>query len=101
MQVANIIHRQYNSGFNNDNVIKTVNINNNDNVKIRRSEAEVNSIAGMLVEKLSNPESRRYYCKVAMSLSESEIAINLETALRSSRDPQRYFTWLCQRAMTR
>lgn len=80
-----------------DNVLQKYNdnekkiINNNVNV--------IDSKADYLVTKLNNPDSRRYYCKVAQKLTEADIARNLEIAL-SGRNPQRYFTWLCNRQLT-
>lgn len=59
---------------------------------------KVDRIANTLVDKLSNPERRAYYCKVAWSLPEFKIWSNLEQALKG-RSPQRYFTFLCQKDM--
>lgn len=72
----------------NDNVPKVLNNNVND----------IDNKADMLVARLNNPASREFYCKVAMRLSEAQIIRNLETALRGN-NPQRYFTWLCNRDM--
>lgn len=79
-----------------------VNVNNcltnNDNVIDNVREAKVNRIALRLVEKLSNPEGRLFYCKVGWKLSEAVINDNLEQALKG-KSPQKYFTWLCKRSM--
>lgn len=73
----------------------------NDNVKqnINNNVIDIENKADYLVSKLNNPESRPYYCKVAMNLSEADIARNLEIAL-TGRNPQRYFTWLCNRQLS-
>lgn len=61
---------------------------------------QVDLIADKLVTELNNPNRRPYYCKISYKLSESQIWNNLETAQRG-RNPQRLFTWLCQRDMLR
>ena len=59
--------------------------------------AQADNIANRLVDKLKKPDRRKYYCKVAYMLSEAQIESNLELALSKGRNPQRYFTWLCER----
>lgn len=82
-----------NNSMNNDN--DSNNINNNDNVS---KSKQVDLIADKLSQELNNPVARPYYCKVGYRLSEAQIWNNLETAQRG-RNPQRLFTWLCQRDM--
>ncbi len=86
---------------NNDNVISRNEINNvNDNVKSKKTANQVDAIADRIMMKLgAEAINRPFYCKVAWSLSESIINDSLETALRSNRSPQKYFTWLCKRHM--
>ena len=83
---------------NNDNVISRIEINNvNDNVS--RSPNQVDAIADRIMKKLSATDNRAFYCKVGWKLSESVINSNLEQALKGN-NPQRYFTWLCNRLMS-
>jgi len=85
------------SSLNNDNVISRIEINNvNDNV--RRTSNQVDAIADRIMDKLRATDNRAYYCKVGWKLSESIINNNLEQALKGN-NPQRYFTWLCNRYM--
>lgn len=86
--------------LNNDNVIN-ININNNDNVKIQQKfekSRKVEIIAKKLVDTFDNPESYRYYCKIAYSLPENIIWNNVESAM-TGRNPQKLFTWLCSRSL--
>ncbi len=80
--------------MNNDNVVSKR--NNNDNVT---KADQVDYIADKLVERLDNSISRSYYCRVAWNLSEAKIMNNLEVALKGN-NPQRLFTWLCQKDLT-
>ena len=86
----------------NDNGSSNELTNVNDNEKYikrqRKSTAEIDNIADQLVECFANPGARRYYCKVAMQVSESTIWSSAEIAKRG-RSPVRYFTWLCEKAM--
>lgn len=88
---------------NNDNVISRNEINNvNDNVKanVKKSVNQVDATADRIMRKLNVDDTYRdFYCKIAWKLSEAAINNHLETALRSNRSPQRYFTWLCKRDM--
>lgn len=79
-----------------DNVKKRLNNNVNDNVA--RTSRQVDEIADRVMEKLQTKDNRAFYCKVGWRLSEALIYSNLEVAL-SGNDPQRYFTWLCNRQM--
>lgn len=79
-------------------LIKRYNVNDNVPKVLNNNVNDIDNKADMLVARLNNPDSREYYCKVAMRLSEAQIIRNLETALRGN-DPQRYFTWLCNREM--
>ena len=58
----------------------------------------VEMIAKQLVHKLNNPVAYRYYCKVAINLSESEIWTMYEAAGKG-KNPIRYFTFLSNKAM--
>jgi len=89
--------------MNNDNGISRIEINNvtlnnvNDNVN---SEKRTERIAEYILQKLSAPEeNRKFYLKVAWRLSEATITRNIEIALAKGRNPQKYFTWLCNREM--
>jgi len=86
---------------NNDNVISRIEIYNvNDNVSnvYKKTENQVNSIADGIEKRLKGGElSWEYYCLVAANLSESIINSNIELATAKGRNPQKYFTWLCNR----
>ena len=87
--------------FNNDNVTNSI-TTNNDNVKIQdkfEKSREVERIALKIVEKLHNEDGYKFYCKVAYRVPEARIWWNLETAIKSGRNPVRLFTWLCKREM--
>lgn len=79
---------------------EVLNVNDNGKIqqKLRRSSREIDNIADQLVEIFANEGSRRFYCKVAMNLSEAAIWNNVELAKRG-RSPSRYFTWLCKQLM--
>jgi hypothetical protein len=92
--LSNLLSERHNV---NDNVGKA--LPNNDNVNIvRRTKGEVDAIADKLVTELNNPGARLFYCKVAWTLSESDIYKNLEIA-KMGRNPQKYFSWLCKHNM--
>jgi hypothetical protein len=81
------------------NKINTVTDNT---VTVRRITAEqVDSIANKIVEKLNNPTRRAYYCKVAWTLPEQKIWNNLELAIEKGKNPQKYFSYLCNKEMGR
>lgn len=84
----------------NDNEVNTINNNDNDIVvkPSVKTEVQVNAIAEKLVNELNNPEAWEFYCKVAWRLSEATIYQNLEIA-KGGRNPQRYFSWLCNRGL--
>lgn len=89
--------------LNNGNVDSKESNNDNDiekySVRPGKSRAEVDALADKLVEVFANPDSRRFYCKAAMRMSEGAIWNNVEIALKSDRSPARYFTWLCKQVM--
>lgn len=60
---------------------------------------EVQSIAGRIAEKLNDPQSFRFFCKVAWRLPEYVIWANLEQAMTSKKNPKAYFTFLCKLSM--
>lgn len=61
--------------------------------------SKVEACADWLVEQLSAPNSRRFYCLVAMRLDEPTIVYLLEKALRESPTPARLFGYLTQKEM--
>lgn len=63
-----------------------------------KSTTEIDHMADQLVELFNNPGYRSYYCKVAAALSTGTIQNNIELAMRG-REPARYFSWLCTKAM--
>jgi hypothetical protein len=84
-------------------IVNTVNngiyrVNNNEQCSNDTKKTKVDVIATSLVDKLNNPDSRKYYCKVAYKLPENIIWLHLETALKG-RSPQKYFSWLCNKSM--
>lgn len=54
----------------------------------------VRQIAHKLCDKLNDPSSFEYFCKVAWHLSEGQIWSNLEQA-SGGHNPKAYFTFLC------
>lgn len=56
---------------------------------------EVQSIASRIADKLNNPLSFKFYCKVAWKLPKYMIWQNLEQAL-TGKNPRAYFTFLCK-----
>lgn len=101
-----LLDREYATmnNVNNDNVISRIEINNvtmnNVNVDIA-SVKRTENVADYILRKLSASEDNRpFYLKVAWRLSESKINQNIETALAKGRNPQKYFTWLCNREMS-
>lgn len=76
-------------------ISQTLNVNVN---KLKTNNVNVSSIATKLVEKLDDPKSYRFFCKVARSLPESVIWVNLEQAM-TGKNPKAYFTFLCQMSM--
>lgn len=86
---------------NNDNVTyKNINNNDIDNVvNSKRDSHLVDSIVARVMNKLhAAPDSHDWYCKVAWKLSQSQIELNLEQALKGN-SPQKYFAWLSKRDM--
>lgn len=79
---------------------KTLNTNSVSVNKINNTKTlnQVRLTASVLAEKLRNPSRFKFYCKVAWSLPENVIWNHLETAQRG-RDPQKYFSWLCNHSM--
>lgn len=59
-------------------------------------------IADRLVSKLNAPECRPFFCKCAYALSENDIEILLERAMKSGIEvPKRYFTHSAKALMSR
>lgn len=85
----------------NNNAMKsnlvTYNAMNNE-VKNLISNDNADTIADKLCEKLGNHQYRAFYCKVAYTLSESQIWSSLEVA-QTGKNPARYFTWLVKKQM--
>lgn len=88
----------------NVNNVKYKNLNNVNNVKANPANkkvaygynvTDVRRIADTLVEKLNDPNSYKFFCKVAWQLPENRIYLNLEQAL-SGKNPKAYFTFLCK-----
>lgn len=72
-----------------------VNVNNRVITNVKRYNVNAERTARLLAEKLSDPESFLFYCKVAHALPENVIWSNLEQA-KSGRNPRAYFTFLCK-----
>lgn len=72
----------------------------NVNVKKPRLNNVINvkTTANKLVDKLGDPDSYKFFCKVAWDLPENVIWNNLEQAM-SGRNPKAYFTFLCKLSM--
>lgn len=87
MEIPETLHNRYN-------------VNDNESKNLKNNVIVIDNKADYLVSKLNNPQSRPFYCKVAMELTEAQIANNLEIALRGN-NPQRYFTWLCNRQLVK
>ena len=85
MEIKQVLHTYQ---IPNVNVNKTK-LNNVNNVK---------DIALKLSDKLSDPNSYRFFCKVAWKLPEHQIWANLEQAL-TGKNPKAYFTFLCNREL--
>lgn len=78
--------------------------NNNDNVKRRRTPAEIaraDQIADYVCRKMNNYGAREFYCKAAYALSEDQIYSCVETALRKGRDPVLLLSWLLSNELRR
>ena len=77
-------------------VLPNVNVNkpetNNVNVN------NVRATAHKLVERLDDPNSIKFFYKVARQLPEHVIWANVEQAL-TGRNPRAYFTFLCKLSM--
>lgn len=96
--VASVIPNTMNN-VNNAMGINKVNYNAMNNVvKNLISSDKADSIADKLCEQLGNQQYRVFYCKVAYTLSESQIWTSLEVALKG-KNPPRYFTWLVKKQM--
>ena len=67
-------------------------------IDVSKDSERVELIAKQLVDKLNNPVAYKYYCKVAINLTEAEIWNMFEIAARG-RNPVRYFTFLSNKAM--
>lgn len=74
-----------------------VNVNNNNTSNVNVSN--VRATASKLAQTLNDPDSFKFYCKVARSLPESEIWNNVEQAQSKARNPAAYFTTLCKLTM--
>lgn len=74
--------------------VNNVKTNKTNNVNV----LGVKSIALKLTERLNDPDSYRFFCKVAWSLPENVIWNNLEQA-QKGRNPKAYFTFLCKLSM--
>ena len=74
----------------------------NVNVKTNKTNNVINvkHIANKLFTKLDDPQSYKFFCKVAWSLPEYMIWNNLEQA-KCGRNPKAYFTFLCNLSMGR
>jgi len=79
----------------NDNGV--LNRTNNDN-DIDRSK-KIDLIAQRLVDTYNSPESWKFYCKVAMKLSEAQIWNNVEQS-KAGRSPAGLFNHLCRKLMS-
>lgn len=80
--------------------MKTNNVNDNVETKVRKTEAEVDRMASYLMDKLDAPaEYREWYCKVCWKLPEHIIMKNLDIAMRKGSVPAKYFTWLCNKSL--
>lgn len=97
------INNNNNVNYNNNEQWKVLlepnnNYNNNVNEDKFDKSKRAEVIAQKLVDKLNSKDSYLFYCKVAYSLPENKIWINLEQAL-SGKNPGGLFNWLCRRDM--
>lgn len=80
------------------------NNNGNDNVRKRRSSAEIaraDRIADYVCQKMGSSSAREFYCKAAYALSEDQIIKCMEIAQRKGRNPIRYLSWLLSNELRR
>lgn len=92
--------QRINTMLNNAMEVNKVNYNAMNNVvKNLISNDQADTIADKLCEELGNHQYRSFYCKVAYSLSESQIWNSLEEAKSNGKNPARYFTWLVKKQM--
>ena len=82
---------------NNVNVQNTASQNNVKRSFAKSKDAE--RIARMLVEKLEDDASFKFFCKVAHTLPESVIWKCYESS-QGARSPRKLFTWLCNKEMS-
>lgn len=80
-------------------IVSNVNVNNINTNNVKRYNVnKVREIAYKLSDKLNDPNSFKYFCKVANKLPESVIWSNYEQSI-SGRNPKAYFTFLCNLEM--
>lgn len=82
---------------NNVNVQNTALKNNVKRGFAKSQDAE--RVARMLVEKLDDEGSFKFFCKIAHKLPESVIWQAYEQA-QGARSPKRLFTWLCNKELS-
>ena len=75
-----------------------VNVTKGVNTNVKRYNVNAERTARLLSEKLNDPESFLFYCKVAHQLPENLIWSNLEQA-KTGKNPRAYFTFLCKLKM--
>lgn len=72
-----------------------LNVNVNPKVINNVNASNVQATASKLAQSLNDPNSFKFYCKVARALPENVIWSNLEQA-QTKRKPAAYFTFLCK-----
>lgn len=88
-----------NTKLNSNSVSVNKNINNTKTLNtLPRTVSQVRLIANKIATELNNQSRLKYYYKIAWKLPESVIWNNLEQA-KTGRNPQRYFSWLCQQSL--
>lgn len=65
------------------------------------NELEVDKIADWLVEKMCNPKSRPYYCKVARLLPRNTLERFANTENEIGKHSGKLFTFLCEQEIRR